>query len=59
LGAEPRDLAFPVHPFVDVGLASEAGDSLGAAPSYSATIIQSSSELRIDLNVTFAFAMQH
>ena len=29
LGAEPRDLAFAIHPVVDVRLASEAGDFSG------------------------------
>jgi dodecin len=32
--------------------------SLGSAPGYSATTVQSSSELRIGLKVTFVFAMR-
>jgi hypothetical protein len=55
LRAQPRDLAVSVHPIVNVCLALEAGISLGSAPGYSATTVQSSSESRTGLKVTFVF----
>ena len=59
LSAEPSDTTISVHPVINIGLAVKAGDFSGFSARYSATIVQSSSELRTGLKVTFVFAMGH
>jgi hypothetical protein len=57
LRAQPSNAAIAVHPVINISFVFQASDFLGSAPGYSATIFQSSSEIRTVLNVTLAFAM--